>query len=106
MTYLEHLEERSLSGITPSRAGGHFHVDGGNGTYTGGCRHTVLLDHVTDFAEVAVGEDESHVPDHLGEKLGRDNIDSGQRKKEEVSNPADEVEFEPTSVLFSRTRGC
>lgn len=70
-SYLEHLEERSLSGVAASGAGGHHNVDGCEGADTGGGGHAVGLDHVADVAELAVGEDEAHVSHDLGEELRR-----------------------------------
>lgn len=68
-TYLEHLEERSLSRVASRGTRGYLNIDGGNRTHTGRRRHTVLLDHVANRTKVTVREDETHVSDHLGQKL-------------------------------------
>lgn len=58
---LEGLEESGLTGITAGGALGDNDVAGGSGTDTGGGGTDVLLEDVTDVAEVAVGEDEADV---------------------------------------------
>lgn len=67
--HLEHLEEGRLSRVAPGGTGGHHNVDRRDGADTSGGGHAVVLDNITDFPEVAVGEDKANVANNTGEDL-------------------------------------
>ena len=64
----EGLEEGGLAGFHTSVASGDPDIDGGDGTSTGRGGDTVGENLVTDFLEVAVGEDETDVATDVGEE--------------------------------------
>lgn len=65
-TDVEGLEERGLRRVQTGRTLGHGARDGGNDTRLGGRGLHVLLDDLLDRAELAIGEDEADVANHVG----------------------------------------
>jgi hypothetical protein len=58
---LQDLEERGLTGVAAGGTGGDGHVLGGEGADLGGGRDSVGQNHVTDLAQLGVGEHKADV---------------------------------------------
>ena len=100
-SYLEHLEERRLSGVAAGGARGHHNVDGREGPHTGRGGHAVGLNHVADVTELAVGEDEPHVSHHTGEEL-QESVRGGQGGRE--GRQAGEETHERKHIAMRKTQ--
>ena len=98
---VERLEESGLSRVAAGAARRAVHVNRGDGADTGRGRDTVLLDHLADVREGAVGEDEADVLSHergelgdrvvfavLGEEAGDDLADHGVLAHEDLGGAA------------------